>query len=213
MKKYALLFLISLLSTGIFAQLRLGLRGGLSTTQIKAEQLNIFNDGGIQELGIAIENANYGLHGGIFVQAVIGSFFIQPEALFNSSTVDYRVQDFRSGNLDEQILREEYRYLDIPIMMGFKFGPLRLQGGAVGHLYLGNDTQLSRLEGYSQDFDELSYGWQTGIGIDIWRFLIDVRYEGNFNRFGDHIVIDGENYDFRDQPARIIASIGFSFFE
>ncbi|MCB0642007.1 MAG: PorT family protein [Phaeodactylibacter sp.] len=213
MKKLAILSLLVLLSTALQAQLKLALRGGMSTTEVNPKTINILNDGGLRDLAISLENANYGLHGGILIQAQIGSFFIQPEVLFNSNSMDFRVEDFRNGSTYNEILRETYQYLDIPIMMGFKFGSFRIQGGPVGHLYLNSTSDLFDIEGYSQDFDEMTYGWQAGIGVDIWRFLIDIKYEGNFTRLGDHFQIDGVDWDFRKTPARIIASLGISLFE
>ena len=212
MKKLAILSFLLILGTSLHAQLKLAVRGGLSTTEVNPNTINVLNDGGLRDLAISLENANYGYHAGILVQAQIGSFFIQPELVYNSSSIDYRIEDFRLPETYNEILRETYQYLDIPIMMGFKFGALRIQGGAIGHLYLGGTSELFEVPGYTQDFDDMTYGWQAGLGVDAWRFIIDVKYEGNFTNLGDHINIDGVDWDFRKTPGRIIASLGISLF-
>lgn len=96
-------------------------------------------------------------------------------------------------------------------MMGLKYGPLRLQGGPVGHLFLNSKSDLFDLEGYDQRFDEMTYGWQAGIGLDIGKVILDFKYEGNFNNFGDHIVFGNNSYQFDDSPGRFIASLGIAF--
>ncbi|HHJ50668.1 MAG TPA: PorT family protein [Phaeodactylibacter sp.] len=202
-------FLIGL--TTLKAQFAAGVKLGMSSTDIEASDLNIFDQNGIQELSMSIENANYGFLIGGFMRIPIKKFFIQPEVLFNSNSVDYRVTDFRQQGFVDTILREKYQYLDIPLMLGFKFGPLRLNGGPVSHIFLGSNTQLNSIQDYGQMFKNAEYGWQAGLGLDIWKIAVDLRYEGNFNKFGDHITIGGEQFSFDDSPARFVATIGYTF--
>ena len=54
-------------------------------------------------------------------------------------------------------------------------------------------------------------GWQAGIGLDIWKFSIDMRYEDNFTNFGEHIRFFGTTYAFSDRPSRLIGTVGFRF--
>jgi hypothetical protein len=210
--KKAILFVVALLAGfPLFAQLSFGIKGGLATTQVDVSALSISDPGFGSDLVFQLENANYGLHGGIFLQAKIGSFLIQPEATFNSSSADFRVTQIMSGETVEAIFRETYQHLDIPIMMGFQLGPVRLMGGPVGHLFLQTDSKMEAIEGYKPNFDQLTYGWQAGVGIDIWKIMFDFRYEGNFDKYGSHFSVAGEPYSFDRTPARIIASIGFKF--
>ena len=202
-------FLIGL--TTLKAQFAAGVKLGMSSTDIQASDLNIFDQNGIQELSMSIENANYGFLIGGFMRIPIKKFFIQPEVLFNSNSVDYRVTDFRQQGFVDTILREKYQYLDVPLMLGFKFGPLRLNGGPVSHIFLGSNTQLNSIQDYGQMFKNAEYGWQAGLGLDIWKIAVDLRYEGNFNKFGDHITIGGEQFSFDDSPARFVATIGYTF--
>ena len=84
MKKLAVIpfLLICLYST---AQVRLGLRLGLSTSQLEAEDFNIVENG-TDRFTLALKEAQYGIHGGIVIQAEIGNFLLQPEVLFNSNS-------------------------------------------------------------------------------------------------------------------------------
>ena len=193
------------------AQFKIGVRGGLSTMDISANELIINNKQDIKRLGIAVTDANYGMHLGLFMQAQLGKFFIQPEVLFNSNSVEYALNDFSDANIISTLKKESFQNLDLPIMVGAKFGPLRLQGGPVGHVHLNSKSELFDIEGYSQKFEDMTWGYQAGIGLDLWKFIIDLKYEGSFKKYGDHMVFDGKNYAFDDTPGRFIASLGIAF--
>ncbi len=193
------------------AQFKFGVRGGLSTMDISANELIIKDKNDIKQLGISAQDAGYGVHMGFFAQARLGKFFIQPEVLFNSNSVEYNLNDFSDGNMISTLKKESFQNLDLPIMMGAKFGPLRLQAGPVGHVFIDNKSQLFDIEGYSQKFETMTWGYQAGIGLDLWKFIIDLKYEGSFNDFGDHMVFDGKSYSFDESRGRFVASLGIAF--
>jgi hypothetical protein len=57
----------------------------------------------------------------------------------------------------------------------------------------------------------LTVGWQGGIGIEIKKFLLDVRYEGNLSKFGNHITVAGQDYSFDDRVSRLVFTLGVAF--
>lgn len=193
----------------IDAQVRLGIKGGLSTSDVPASHLLIFDQSDAERFSLAVADAKYGFHLGLFLQAQAGTFFIQPEVLFNTVSMDYAVDDLQDLS-PGQIKDEMYRNLDFPVMLGLKFGPLRIGGGPVGHLFLDSTSDLD-YEGYDPEFEKLTFGWQAGIGLDIWKLHLDARYEGNFDEFGNHFVFYGRHYSFSESPSRLILSAGISF--
>lgn len=207
-----MLFVFTVLSLQMAnAQFKIGVRGGLSTMDISANELIIKNKNDIKQLGIAVTDASYGVHIGMFMQAQMGKFFIQPEVLFNSNSVEYALNDFTDANVFSTLKKESFQNLDFPIMVGAKFGPLRLQGGPVGHVHINSKSDLFDIEGYSQNFKNMTWGYQAGIGLDLWKFIIDLKYEGSFKKYGDHMVFDGKAYSFDDNPGRFVASLGIAF--
>ncbi|HLF62283.1 MAG TPA: outer membrane beta-barrel protein [Saprospiraceae bacterium] len=192
------------------SQVRLGIKAGLSTSDVPSSSLIILDERDAERFRLAVEDAKYGLHFGMFIQAQMGHFFIQPEILFNTVTMDYSVEDLQVIS-PRQIKDEIYRNLDLPLILGFKFGPVRIGGGPIGHLFLDSTSDLLDFADYSQDFDRFTYGWQAGVGLDIWKLHLDARYENNFNNYGDHIVFFGREYKFSENPSRIIVSAGISF--
>ena len=69
----------------------------------------------------------------------------------------------------------------------------------------------TEIDGYEENFKKLLWGWQAGMGFDFWILTIDLRYEGNFSKFGNHIKFGNKNYSFSDNPQRLIASLGVAF--
>lgn len=189
--------------------MKFGLAVGTSTTSVAPSDLLITDASGAESLIMRLESANYGVHGGIFLSILMKKFFIRPAAYFNSNSADFRIQDISSGEV--KLLREKYQNLDIPFLMGFKFGPLRLQGGPVGHLFIDCQSELDQIDGYEKKFEDLTYGWQAGFGLDIWKISIDLNYEGNFSRFGDHINVFGQPFAFDQNPSRFVGTLGFTF--
>ena len=207
-----LLFILpSIAFSQVNSNVKFGLKFGLHTYEVDKEQLNIFDKDNVEELGLVLENANYGIHGGLMLQINLGAIYLQPELLYNSNTVEFTLKDLTSNSPFEGIKKEKYQYMDIPITMGARLGPLRIGAGPVGHIFLQSTSDLLDLEGYSQDFKSMTLGWQGGIGLDILNAHLDVRYEGNFSNFGDHISWNGNKYEFSQTPSRLIASLGISF--
>lgn len=201
---FPLLFLC-LYATG---QIRYGLRLGLSTSQLEAEDFNILQNG-TERFRLALKDAQYGIHGGLVLQIEAGNLFVQPEILFNSNSAKFTLEDFQDPG---EVAREEkYQYLDIPLMLGYRLALLRFHLGPVGHLFLNSTSNITDVDGFKEDFKKLTLGWQGGVGVDIGRLSLDVRYEGNFHKFGDHITFAGEEYAFSQTPSRFLAAVTYMF--
>ena len=212
MKKSLLLIAVCFFALqSLQAQFKMGVRGGLSTMDVVPGELLITSTDAVKQLGISVNEANYGAHIGFFMQAKMGNFFIQPEVLFNSNTVDYKVQDFTGPNTIEIIKSESFQNLDIPVMMGMKYGPIRLQGGPVAHVHLNSTSELFDIEGYGQKFDEMTWGYQAGVGLDLWKLMIDLKYEGNFQKFGDHITFFDQDFNFSKNSRKIYSLRRYQF--
>jgi hypothetical protein len=47
--------------------------------------------------------------------------------------------------------------------------------------------------------------------LDIWKILIDIRYEGNFEDFGEHMYIGDKQINFSQSPNRWVMTVGYAF--
>src|SRR5690606_14731264 len=156
-------------------------------------------------------DAKYGIHFGVFVRAQLLGVYIEPSIIFNSNSIDYAVQDLRDDQLFTELRKESYQQLTIPIIFGIKTGILRIGTGPVGHIFIDSSSELLQISGYQQRFDDLQWGWQGVLGLDLWKLRFDLRYEGRFSKHGGHFEFFGEKYQFSSNPNRLIASVGLTF--
>ncbi len=211
MKKALLLIMLAAACLPAEAQLKLGLRMGVSTFDLPNEEQEISGAGAQGILRLSPEEARYGIHGGLIVQAQIGGFLLQPEVLFNSNRVDFRVVELQSSGFVTTIVTEKYQNVDIPLLLGARLGPLHVQAGPVAHIFVNSSSGLFDFPSYEQRFEEATFGWVAGLGLDLWNLMLDVRYEGNFSKFGEHITFNGQQYAFSKSPSRILLSVGILF--
>ncbi|HND89259.1 MAG TPA: porin family protein [Saprospiraceae bacterium] len=198
------LFLAScflLIGVTAHAQFAFGLKGGVNTQVAKPQDIVI--GGGDTTLNFGVEKFKYGTQFGAFMR--IGErVFLQPELMFNSNKTDYRI---RQNTIGDVVKNERYQYLDMPLLLGFKAGPLRFMGGPVGHVFLNSNSELTDIKGYAAKFKQMNWGWQAGLTLGTGHFALDLRYEGNFNNQGDHITFFGDQYQFANTPSRLIVGL------
>lgn len=199
-----------LFSLASSAQIELGMRMGLSSLDLANSDVKkiITTDG---ELALTLEEADYGVHFGLYSRLSLFNIYIEPNVLFNSSTLNYKLEDFGESGVVEDVKSATYRSIDLPVLIGMKIAFLRVQAGPVAHFYLDDVGDLVSIDGYQKNLEKSQYGFQAGLGLDIWKLRLDVNYEGNLSYFGDDINIGGNSYVFSDKPERIVASLGIRF--
>lgn len=124
-----------------------------------------------------------GIVGGAFFR--IGSkVFIQPELLISSKGGSFDV--VKSGLATQQI-NVRLTTLDVPFLVGYKLGPIRLNAGPMASLTIGTNQSLKdALNQYttqpiSDTFKQAVFGYQAGVGISLLGLQLDARYEGNLS--------------------------------
>ncbi|MFK7775742.1 MAG: outer membrane beta-barrel protein [Saprospiraceae bacterium] len=206
--KKILIFAIVLCSSYVtIAQVKFGIRGGITSTDFNPKELIVLNQNDVEQLKISVDEASYGYHFGLFAQFRKDRWFIQPEVLFNSNKISYNVDD----NILSTVKNEKFNFVDIPINVAYKVGPLRIQAGPVGHFFVNSKSELKTLEGYKENFADMAWGVQYGLGLDIWKTVLDFKWERNFKNYGDHVVFDDTSYNFDSSPNRFIVSLGVKF--
>lgn len=211
LKNFLVIACMSSLPVMAFSQLQLGILGGISSSDIPNERLAILNEKDVEAFKLSVENARYGYHFGAFLRVQILNIYVEPTLIFNSTQVDYTLEDIIDDTGISTIRKESYQHLDVPLIIGWKFGILRLGAGPVAHLFIDSSSELYDVSGYRQKFDDMTWGWQAMVGLDVWLARLDLRYEGNFSKRGDHFEFYGRDYNFSKSPSRLIASIGINF--
>jgi len=211
--KFRILIWFLLFATFVEAQVDFGIKAGINTfgTNTENSSLTVTNPQNMETFDLSVRETQYGYHAGLFFRFNIKNFSIQPEILFNSDNVDYSLKDFNDMNILNTVGNETYQSLDVPLMLGLKLGPIKILAGPVAHFFLNSTSDLTDENFYDSIYDEFDLGYQAGIGFDIWKLSFDLKYEGNLNKFGSHLVLFGEEVSFSNNENRILASIGFRF--
>lgn len=208
MKKLVFVIVAMMLAAPAFSQLNFGIKGGLSTNNLAIDQsLDVTN--GTLLLEKAGE-ASYGFHGGLFVRLTILGIYLQPEILFTSA--ENKIKITEPGAMAAEIKTQTFNKLDIPVLLGFKLGPLRVNGGPAATIKISSPKELFDTQNYESLYKSATFGYQAGVGVDLFKKLtIDLRYEGNLNQFGNELTVGGETFQLDQRSSSISLSLGLMF--
>ncbi|MDA3781561.1 MAG: porin family protein [Bacteroidales bacterium] len=197
------------------AQIQFGMKAGITSSSIKADEVYQVPDNEyFDELKIKGGDAQIGFQGGLFARVTIASLYVQPELLFSSTSGDVEVSRFSGETLvdgTKLIKEQDFKKIDIPIMVGWKFGPARVQAGPIASFILDSDPILADYD-FEEKFNGATWGYQVGVGLDIFKTItLDLKYEGNLSKLGDGVVIGGNTRNFDSRNSQLIASVGIFF--
>jgi hypothetical protein len=189
MKKLFAILLVVLISLPAISQIKAGLKAGLSTTNLSMATLKTVTTGTTSYTVEALESAKYGFHGGGFLRLTLLGIYVQPELLFSTRTNEYTVTDItNSASPVKSVVEQKFNKLDIPVMVGFKLGPLRLNAGPAASLLINTPKELIDSPDYESMYNKMTIGYQAGVGLDILKTLtLDVRYEGSLKKYQNQI--------------------------
>jgi hypothetical protein len=173
MKKSCLLIVLLSCVIGINAQwFSFGVKGGYSTI---LEQNQSYED--IFDISNNLQN---GFHLGLYMR-MGRTLYIQPEALFNyyscSSSANYENENIFTNK------KYQINTLDVPVLLGghlvntnmFK---MRVMVGPKFSFNIGSTLAetFGDVESLTQALRDTRLGLDCGVGFDIWRITLDVRY-------------------------------------
>ena len=208
--RIALILPLLLLSAVSFAQIELGLKAGLATESLQGERFS-FSQAGREDLRFALEDADYGFQFGALLRLPLGEkLTLQPEVTFNSAKTNYRFDDPDTPG-SEIVFDERYNDVNVPVLFSYKVAFLRLNAGPVGHFFLSNTNDLKSQDGLDRTFDTFNLGYALGGSIDIGPLTLDVRYDGNFSKYGKTWTFDGNEFEIDQAPKRWIGSVAYRF--
>jgi hypothetical protein len=195
MKKIIFPLFLFILSTSLMAQptFDLGLKAGLNNSKVtlKLDQIN--------------SESILKYHIGAFGRIGFGRIFLQPEAYFSAKGGEVE------GSIIDVASRFDFNTLDVPLLLGIKVlkgekADLRIMAGPVFNIVTSNDIEGDDLLN-SQYYKDNYFGFQYGLGVDIFAFTLDLRMENSANKFYQHpdSELDGKNSTF-------MISLGYNIF-
>jgi len=183
-----------------------GIKGGLGVNKLKMEDLS--SPDAAYELATGDNVVGY--HLGIQTRIKLAMLYVQPELYFNDAggclTHDNGV-DIRDINI-------EIKRIDLSVLLGLKFGPARVGIGPVGSFVVKDEvvTSIAEIEPDASIFtSSMTWGFQAGIGLDLSKISLDVRYEGALNKLGDSFDVGTSNFKLDARPSQWVFSLGFWF--
>ena len=215
MKKIALFFAAFLFSAGIASAqfLSFGIKGGLNFSTLKFDDIqNITSGSGTYSL--QSDESFQGFHIGAMARVKLFSAYLQPELYINTAGGNVLVEEFQSGGGSTEYVRQiKYNKVDLPVLLGFKIGPARINAGPVASVILSENSEIEEI---IPEFEAMSktatIGFQAGVGIDILKMItLDYRFEGGLSRWGDEIEVGNNSYAFDSRANVHLISVGILF--
>ena len=212
MKKLFVIILVAFIAIPAFSQIKIGLKAGVSTTSISmADAVSLSGQAGTYTVQ-ALKNANFGYHGGLFIRLSLLGIYIQPEVLLASSENKYNVTS--PGNANPQEVIQSLKNLSIPVMVGFKLGPIRINAGPAASVALNTPKELVSDPNLTDLYKKMSFGYQAGLGFDLFKKLtFDARYEGSLAKYQNQIenLTGGAKVSLDNRPNAFLFSVGLMF--
>jgi hypothetical protein len=202
---------ISSMSSAQFFQY--GIKAGLNYSSLSMNDVTISTADEAYDL-LRGDNVR-GYQAGLQTRIKVAMIFIQPELYFNvtGGTVDQVIENSITGTQDINTLTVKYSRIDIPLLVGVKLGPARVNVGPVGSAVINSVNELQEL---SSSLDAVStgltWGFQAGVGIDLLKKLtLDGRFEGSLSKYADDITVAGNSYTLDARPRQWIIAVGWWF--
>ena len=220
MKKISVLLFVLLLSVPAFSQfINFGFKAGAESniTPKYDKALNSMLYQYVLDIE-TVKNVSWGFHGGIFTRINIQTLYIQPEVVFTSNSFDYSVREFWShiSGLTPPapiIKSQRFNRLSVPLLVGMKFGPMRINAGPAADIKIGSPKALIDDPDFKKMYKDAIWGFQAGIGVDLLKAItFDVRYAGSLGeKYGKSITIGNQDYKLNQGQKSFLVSIGIMF--
>ena len=211
MKKLFAIILVVLIAIPAFSQIKFGIKAGVSTTNLSMATLKTITSGTTSYTVDALTTAKYGFHGGIFIRLSLLGIYLQPELLLSTRTNEYTVKNVQTSA--STIVKQTFNKLDIPVMLGLRLGPLRLNAGPAASLLINSPKELIDSPDFKNMYSRMTIGYQAGLGLDIFKTLtFDLRYEGSLKKYQNQIEnLAGTTFNLDDRTNAFLFSVGLMF--
>lgn len=200
-------FMVQLADAQLFSY---GIKAGLGINQLKVSDLTDLGSGADVYDLVTGDNV-MGYHIGVQTRVKIAMLFVQPELYFNDAG---GIVEKVAENGANELLTVDFKRIDLPVLVGVKFGPLRLGAGPVGS-YVVKESVVNDISELDPDYtvftNSMTWGFQAGLGVDLSKISLDARYEGSLSKLGETFSVGGADFDLDARPSQWVFSLGFWF--
>ena len=208
-QKSILVFISLFVANGASGQVFNGLGFQLGLNYGQSVVKETFTSNGVN-WKYATDEADVAVSWGFFGRAKLGKFIIQPQLMASNYNTKMRLS---SPEYDSILSLRQNRF-DIPLLLGYAPSKkTRLLAGPVYTKMLENKVHTGDFlfKESKTIFNDGSWAMQLGVGVDIGRLAIDVKYETSLGKLGDSVTINGSSFDFDQRNNTIQFIIGYDF--
>lgn len=183
--KKIILFTCMMLTAGATAMAQLpnftlGIKGGANFSKLKTKD------------DLTDENSIAGYHIGVFTRVGGLGMYLQPELYLGSKGNEFVGIDDANGNEIQAKGKVKFTTLDLPILLGTKIGPsklnIRFMAGPVISFIVDENTTFDSAYQNVTDFGNYkkqTFGLQSGAGVDLGNLTVDLRYEAGLSNISE----------------------------
>jgi len=172
MKKFILVLAALTFSIAAYSQgFEIGIKGGVNITAADV-MTKASND-------VKITNKNTyngGVYGRLKIKLI--GIFVQPELVYNTRGYNFDI----TANGKTYNIKQQAYYIDVPVLVGLKmFKFLRVYAGPNFQYLLKNEiTGIDDIVDFKKtDMKKANTGVQIGLGLDLSKFRVDLKYDFN----------------------------------
>lgn len=204
MKKILIVVLVAIIALPAFSQVKFGIKVGASTSTVPTYDFST----GANNIH-ALDEAAWGFNAGVFLRAQLGPVYLQPEIVFTTTSYEYNVT---TASISE-IRKQRFNRLEIPLLVGVKLGPIRLNAGPSATVPMGKPSNLLDDDNFDDMYRGTTFGYQAGVGIDIFNTItLDARYGGSLAKeFGDDVIIGDQTFNLDHRQPYFNLALGIMF--
>ncbi len=167
----ALIAAFAIAGTANVAKAQFGIKGGIYTTKLS----NINKEFKFKD--------NIGYQAGIlYSHHVTPGFVVQPELLFINRTATIAPKQSMPGATNEKI---ELQYLQIPLSIQYGFNLVVVRPYVQAVPYISYAIGKNHNAGSWDDLNRFTGGVGLGVGADLWKFQVNVRYNWDISKVGE----------------------------
>ncbi|MCC8173202.1 MAG: PorT family protein [Odoribacter sp.] len=174
MNKIFLFIVVCLVGIGVNAQpINIGIHGGVSSTKIKVKN--------IEQIRKTSLHTGYTL--GVFARVNLGPLYVEPSLDYSHKQGEVQTRDNDKGTL-------KYNSFDIPIMLGLHVIDIEIVKVRAFLGPVASFTGKLKTDGFHMpdiiDNRKAMWNGKFGVGVDLWKFTLDLDYEKGFRKFQKH---------------------------
>ena len=195
MKKILLIAVLFIAYNTSNAQISYGIKGGLNYNYASIDFDNV------DPSAVVNSKVGYNVGGFLRVKIPLLGLYVQGEPTYTRLNAE-----ITDKNGDDATNLGSNRF-DLPVLAGFKLAIFRIYAGPVMSWNLGSSVDKDDIEVVVND--AMSVGGQVGVGVELGKIMIDLRYEGAIKH--EMSIAGQDDSSFDNRGSQIILGLALKF--